>query len=66
MAKRLWNVEWELIMKGHSQHEADSIADILTMHREGELISDFGDPDEFEQEYEVSDGWKIDRIEEVK
>ena len=65
--KKIFNVEWELIKTGHSQHEAESEDELLKEEYEGNgLIEDFGNPDEFDENYDCDSGWKIKSIEEVK
>ena len=66
MAK-LFNVEWEFCKIGHSQHEAKSKKELLKIECEGlGLIDDFGNPNEFDENYDCDSGWKIKSIEEVK
>ena len=64
--KKLYDVWWEEIRTGHSQHEATSIARILEMEAEGDLIEDFGNSDEFDENYDCDSGWRIKKIEEIK
>ena len=63
---RLFDVEWEYIATGHSQHEANSMEEIEKMGREGDLIEDFGNPDEFDEHYDCDSGWEIKSIEEIE
>lgn len=61
-----YNVKWEFVQEGHSQHEATSVEQILEMEANGELIEDFGNPDEFDAHYDCDSGWRIKSIEEIK
>ena len=59
----LFNVFWKMKHYGKSQHEAKNESEIRHLANEGELITDFGDPDEFDDLYDIDSGWEIDYIE---
>jgi len=58
-------VFWRRVEYGKSQHEAESKEELETIEEEQGLITDFGNPDEFEADYDCG-GWEIDEIEEIK
>ena len=61
------DVEWEFTNRGHSQHEFNSLEELMAEYANGAgLIEDFGDPNEFDEEFTIDSGWKIVSIEEVK
>jgi len=64
--ERTFDVFWKRTQYGHSVHSAKTLVDLLEINAEQGLIDDFGNPDEFEQDYESSSEWEIERIEEVK
>ena len=67
MAKKIWNIEWEYKSSGRSQHEFDTLEELMAEHVSGAgLIEDFGDPDEFDEDYDTCNGWRIKSIEEVR
>ena len=67
MAKKIYNVEWEYVRRGRSQHEFNDLEELIGEHTHGAgLIDDYGNSDEFDESYNVESGWKIISIEEVK
>ena len=63
---KVYEVEWEYVGKGKSQHVAESKDELLKIEYEGNgLVSDFGNPDEFDEDFDCDSGWKIKSIEEV-
>lgn len=63
---KMYKVIWKMQHFGESTHEATSKKDILRKESAGELINDFGNPDEFDDKYDCDSGWSIYSIEEIK
>ena len=61
MAKFL--IEWELVQSGYSKIEAKDLQDAID--RANESVDDFGDPEQFTQEYDVDNRWEVKSIEET-
>ena len=64
--KKLFDVFWEYKNTGHSQCEAKNVLDVYEKEEKGELVSDFGDPDEFDDNYDCDSGWVVVKVEEIK
>lgn len=63
---KIFKVHWKMQHYGESMHDAESGEEIRKQAENGELITDFGDPNEFDDQYDVDSGWVIDYIKEVK
>ena len=62
---KMYDVEWEYIKVGHSQHVASSLEEMKILAEEGDLIEDFGNPDEFDEHYDCDTGWKVKSIKRI-